>query len=170
MPKPSNRPKRFYLASLDEVRITRDGDTAIVEYVEDNVMGRHLTIGPQIEQMTDQEILDEHNAHIRAAGELALEYRHKPLTEIPLGKPQVEYFDRGDQWCPRGDVLRCVVTSDEETRETAIIIDDQEFSLEEFGPMLSVRMGWGMRIAFVEEDELHRQPKVEVKEPEDQHR
>ena len=62
-------------------------------------------------------------------------------------------------------MLRCVVTSDQETGETAIIVDDQEFSLEEFGRMLSVRMGWGMRIAFVEEDELHRQPKIEVREP-----
>ncbi len=111
MPRPSNRPKRFYIASLDEVTITRDGDTAIIEYVEDNVMGRQLVLGPQIEVMTDQEILDEHNAHIRAAGELANEYRNRPLVEIPLNRPQVEYFDKGDYWVPRADVLRCVVST-----------------------------------------------------------
>ena len=161
MPKPSNRPKRFYLASLDEVKITRDGDTAHIEYVEDNVFSRNLVLGPKIEQMTDQDILDEHNAHIRAAGELAHQFRNKPLTEIPLNRPQAEYFDKGYCWVPQADVLRCIVTTDEDTGETSIIIDDQEFSLAEFGKILSAREGWGMRIAFVEEDELHRQPKIE---------
>ena len=31
--------------------------------------------------------------------------------------------------------------------------------------MLSTREGWGMRIAFVEEDELHEQPKIAIQEP-----
>jgi hypothetical protein len=165
MPKKASRFKRFYLASLDEVTITRDGDTASIEYIEDNVMSRSIKFGPVIEDMTDQDILDEHNRHIRAAGELAHEYRNKPLTEIPLNRPQVEYFDKGDYWVPRADVLRCITTSDVDRSETAIIIDDLEFSLEEFGKMLSTREGWGMRIAFVEEDELHEQPKIAVQEP-----
>ncbi|MBT5608064.1 MAG: hypothetical protein HOJ57_19150, partial [Lentisphaerae bacterium] len=164
MPKKAFRFKRFYLASLDEVTITRDGDTATIRYIKDNVMTHCLKLGPVIEAMTDQDILDEHNAHIRAAGELAHEYRNKPLTEIPLNRPQVEYFDKGHYWVPRADVLRCIVTSDLDTSETAIIIDDLKFSLEEFGKMLSTREGWGMRIAFVEEDELHEQPKIAIQE------
>lgn len=167
MPKPSDRPKPFYIASLDEVTITRDGETAIIDYIEDNVMGRCLLLGPQIEDMTDQDILDEHNAHILAAGRMAHEYRNMPLIEIPLNRPQVEYLDKGYQWVPRGDVLRCVVTMDTDTGKAAIVIDGQEFSLDEFGDMLRSREGWGMRIAFVEEDDLHRQPKIEVREPDD---
>ncbi|MBT4818830.1 MAG: hypothetical protein HON70_24190, partial [Lentisphaerae bacterium] len=127
MPKKAFRFKRFYLASLDEVTITRDGDTATIRYIKDNVMTHCLKLGPVIEAMTDQDILDEHNAHIRAAGELAHEYRNKPLTEIPLNRPQVEYFDKGHYWVPRADVLRCIVTSDLDTSETAIIIDDLKF-------------------------------------------
>jgi len=167
MPKKASLFKEFYLASLDEVTITRDGDTAIITYIEDNVMSRSMKLGPVIEDMTDQDILDEHNAHIRAAGEMAHEYRNKPLTEVPLNSPQVEYFDKGYYWVPRADVLRCIVTTDTDadTSETAIIIDDLEFSLEEFGKMLSTREGWGMRIAFVEEDELHEQPKIVIQEP-----
>ncbi len=170
MPKPANKPNPMYIASLDEVRISRDGDAANIEYIEDNVIGQRLIIGPQIEQMTDQEILDEHNEHIRTASEMAHEFRHKALLEIPLNRPQVEYFDKGYQWVPRADVLRCFITTDTETGDTAIIIDDQEFSLEEFGAMLSTREGWGMRIAFVEEDKLHQQPKIKVREPEEDER
>lgn len=47
MPRPSNHPKRFYIATLDEVTVTRDGDTAIVDYIEDNVRGRHVKTGPR---------------------------------------------------------------------------------------------------------------------------
>jgi len=151
MPRKASRCKRFYLASLDEVAITRDGDTATITYVEDNVMIHCLKLGPAIEHMTDQDILDEHNAHIRTTGELAHEYRDMLLTEVSLGKPQVEYFDRGRYWVPRADVLRCIVTADTEADKTAIIIDDLEFSLQEFGKMLSTREGWGKRIAFVTE-------------------
>jgi hypothetical protein len=37
------------------------------------------------------------------------EYVHIAI-EIPQGEPQIEYFELGDQWTPRGDVLRCVIS------------------------------------------------------------
>jgi hypothetical protein len=40
--------------------------------------------------------------------EMRGKYAHKPV-EIPKGKAQVKYFAAGDQWVPRGDVLRCVI-------------------------------------------------------------
>lgn len=55
--------------------------------------------------------------------------------------------------------------STDDDGQTAIIIDGQEFPLEEFGKILSAHEGWGMRIAFVEVDELHRQPRIAVREP-----
>jgi hypothetical protein len=33
--------------------------------------------------------------------------------------------------------------------------------------MLTTYSGWGMRIEFVPEDEVHRRPVLEVREPED---
>jgi hypothetical protein len=38
-------------------------------------------------------------------------------------------------------------------------------SLEEFGRMLMTHAGWGMRIEFGPDDELHRRPTLEVRKP-----
>jgi hypothetical protein len=46
-------PKRPYVATLDEVHITRDGENAVIEYLEPNVMTSHFGIGPQIHAMSD---------------------------------------------------------------------------------------------------------------------
>jgi hypothetical protein len=48
-----------------------------------------------------------------------------------------------------------------------IEIDDQEFTLEEFGTMLTTCSGWGMRLVFVPEDELDKQPDIVIREPAD---
>ena len=45
------------------------------------------------------------------------------------------------------------------------VIDDHELSLEEFGRLLTTHAGWGMRIEFVPEDEIHRRPTHAVREP-----
>ena len=47
-----------------------------------------------------------------------------------------------------------------------IHVDDREFTWNEFGRMLCVYAGWGMRIVFVPDDELDRTPKTAVREPE----
>ena len=46
-----------------------------------------------------------------------------------------------------------------------VVIDDKELSLEEFGRMLTTYARWGRRIEFVPEDQLHRRPADEVREP-----
>jgi hypothetical protein len=46
-----------------------------------------------------------------------------------------------------------------------IEIDDHELTLEEFGRLLTTYAGWGMRIEFTPEDEIHRRPALEVREP-----
>ena len=53
-------------------------------------------------------------------------------------------------------------------RGSVIYIDDREFDLAEFGALLRCFAGWGMRIAFVPEDEVTEQPEIEVREPEDE--
>jgi len=167
MAKKSDRPKPPYIASLDEVRITRDGRSTLVEYLEQGISSCRYMIGSKIRDMSDEDILDLHNQSVQARGEAVAEARNKPLIEIPLGKAQIEYYRESDQWCPRGDVLRCVIGEDTEQdcRLPAIEIDDKELTWEEFGKMLVTHAGWGMRIVFTDRDELHRVPKIEVREP-----
>ena len=40
-------PKRPYIASADQVRITRQGDIAIIEYADDSVATTHLRMGAE---------------------------------------------------------------------------------------------------------------------------
>ena len=54
--------------------------------------------------------------------------------------------------------------------EVTIHIDDKELSLAEFGRMLTVHAGWGMRIAFVPEEFITENPKVEIRKPKRQKR
>ena len=155
--------KKPYIASLDQVTIKREAEYAVIDYVEPEVGGVHLKIGPEIQEMTDEEILCLHNEILETQAEMAAVYVHVAV-EIPLGKPQLRWFFEGGSWTPRGDVLRCEISEDEEG-ETVIYIDDTALSLKEFGQVLSVFNGWGMRITIVPDDELDREPEIEVREP-----
>ena len=154
--------KECYIARLDEVTITRDGYSAVIRYKEEGILTTHLKIGPEIAGMSDEAILELFNDTLRAQAQLAAEYKHVAV-EVPLGSPQIKYFARADQWSPRGGVLRCLV--EDENGQLVVGIDDQELSLEEFGRMLTTYAGWGMRIEFVPDDQLHRRPALEVREP-----
>jgi hypothetical protein len=152
-----------YIARLDEVTITRKGDGAIVEYREQGVPATHLRIGPDLFRMTDERILEIFNESLRAQARLAAEYKHV-VIEVPLGSPQMKYAEGACQWVPRGHVLRCAV-GDDEAGQLVVGIDEKELDLEEFGRMLLTYAGWGMRIEFVPEDEVHRRPAHVVREP-----
>ena len=86
------------------------------------------------------------------------------MVEIPPGRPQIKYACDSDQWVPRGSVLRCYI-EDNEDGEAVIHIDGHELSLREFGRLLTVYAGWGMRIAFVDEDSVDEEPEIEIREP-----
>lgn len=60
------RQKRPYIAKLDEVIITREGDTAIIEYETPHISSVHFKIGDKMHHMSDQDILDLYNDGIRA--------------------------------------------------------------------------------------------------------
>jgi hypothetical protein len=155
--------KERYIARLAEVSITREGDSAVIEYPEAEVPVTHLKIGPEIAGMSDEAILELFNDTLRAQAQLAAEYKHVAV-EIPLGSPRINCSVHSGQWCPRGGVLRCLV-EDDENGQLLVGIDDQELSLKEFGRMLTTYAGWGMRIEFVPEDQLPRRPALEVREP-----
>jgi hypothetical protein len=155
--------KERYIVRLDEVRITREGDSAIIEYKEADVPTTHLKIGPEIAGMSDKTILMLFNDTLRAQAQMAAEYKHVAV-EVPLGSPQMTYAARSEQWVPRGGVLRCLIEDDESGRPL-VRIDDHELSMEEFGQLLVTYAGWGMRIEFVPADEVHRRPTHVVREP-----
>ena len=157
------RLKKPMRASIEQVRITRDGTTAVIEFADSNIMGVNLTIGDEIHGMTDRDILDVHNDIVAAQEQSLLDWDNT-VIEIPPGKPQIKFSRGSDQWVPQGDVLRCII-EDNERGEAVIVIDDKELSLAEFGRLLTVHAGWGMRIAFVPEDLVHEQPKVKVRMP-----
>ena len=56
-------------------------------------------------------------------------------------------------------MLRCIIDDGGPDGEVVIHIDDQELSLREFGRLLRVHAGWGMRIAFVPEEFISENPK-----------
>ncbi len=161
------RKKRPCITTLDEVRIKREGEHAVIEYNDSTISTVHLKIGEKIRDMTEQQILDLHNEVLRAQQKLAAEHVYF-AAEIPEGHPQIRYFEPGDQWVPRGDVLRCVVSDGGEDGEATVYIDDHELSLREFGRLLCTHAGWGMRITFVPEDELCEEPTTHVRDVPDE--
>ncbi len=138
------RKKKPRRASPDEVKISRSGEEAIIAFADPTISTTHLRIGPQLEHMSDQAILDVLNDIVDAQDQRLAEWENI-VIEIPPGKPQIKYSDFSDQWIPRGDLLRCHI--DDGGPE-----NDKEWSLREFGRMLSTHAGWGMRIAFVPRD------------------
>lgn len=161
------RKRRPEVASLDAVRITRDGDDAVIEYRDASIAVTHFHIGPSLDGMSDAEVLAEFNALLAAQAAEAVDYEHVAL-EIPPGQPQVRYFPAGDQWVPRGGVLRCVIDDSGPDGQPIIHVDDQELSLDAFGRLLATYAGWGMRIAFVPDDALDVPPEIQLGEPEDE--
>ena len=159
------RLKRPRPAAPDQVRIAREGDNAVIEYVDPSVRVVNLRVGPALATMTDAEVLELFNEMLEAQAEFAAGV-DPTLTEIPPGLPQIEYSERSDQWVPRGQVLRCHIEDDAEGG-TVIQIDDVELDLAAFGRLLQVFSGFGMRVAFVDEEEVTEEPEIVVREPDD---
>lgn len=163
------KPKKAYVASPDQIRITRKGDTAIIEYADETVETTHLTLeAGKLAQMTDEEVLDFWNDMISGMEEHRRTLNYT-ATEIPVGRPQLTFHELGNQWAPRGHVVRCQILSDAAIEpaleEPFVEIDGRDFTLAEFMTMVGTFGGWGMRIEFVPDDELHLRPKVKVREP-----
>ena len=114
--------------------------------------------------MTDAEVVEMYNQILDSQWAL-LQQWDKTVVEEPPGEKQIDYHENADQWVPRGDVLRCIIDDGGPNGEVIIHVDDQELSLVEFGRLLSVHAGWGMRIAFVPEEFVTENPTVKVREP-----
>jgi hypothetical protein len=157
-----------HVASPDEVRITRepDGETAVIEYAEDDIGATHFKIGPALKGMTDAAVLERFNETIAAMDQARRDYKHVAV-EVPIGQPQIEWSELANQWCARGDVLRCTIHDGggDDGREPVIEIDDKQLSWSEFGRMLTTFAGWGMRLVVVPDDQTHEKPTIRVRDP-----
>jgi len=162
--------RRRHVASPDEVRITRqpDGETALIEYADDTIGGTQLRIGPSLRTMSDAEVLAVFNKTVAAVDELRRCYKHVAI-EVPIGQPQIEWHEDSQHWCPRGDVLRCLIEDGggDDGSEPVIEIDGKALSWSDFGRLLTTYAGWGMRIVFVPDDETHQKPTIQVGDPEE---
>jgi hypothetical protein len=162
--------KRPRIARLDQVRISRDGEDAIIEFRDPTISTTHLRIGPRVQQMSDEEILLVFNQTIAAQIRNRDELGEYVAIEVPVGSPQLAYDPRtSNKWSPRGGVLRCCIEDGggEDGLLPVISVDDREFTWDEFGRMLCTCAGWGMRIVFVPDDELDSTPKIVVREPDE---
>ena len=156
MPKP-----RFRVVTINEVKITRRGEYAHFDYADPRMGGLSAKVGPGIRKMTDADLVRWHNDFVRSRQKLARTYKHVAVEVV--GRPQIEYSKECALWTSRGDVLRCAIsTTPDDASEPVIEIDDTELSLREFGELLSTWEGWGMRVVFVPEGELHKTPVIKV--------
>ncbi|MDE0435765.1 MAG: hypothetical protein OXH92_17325 [Bryobacterales bacterium] len=80
------RPKRPRPASPDQVRITREGETAVIEYADLSIRIVNLQVGPSLAEMTDADVLELFNDMLEAQAEIAAG-ADPTLTEIPPGLP-----------------------------------------------------------------------------------
>jgi hypothetical protein len=150
---------------IDQVRSAREGNAAIIDHAGANLSGARIT---GIATMTDAEIVEMYNQILDSQWAL-LEAWDKTVVEEPPGEKQIDYHENSDQWVPRRraphDVLRCIIDDGGPEGEVTIHIDDKELSLAEFGRMLTVHAGWGMRIGFVPEKFISENLKVEIRKP-----
>ena len=154
--------KICYTVSLHEVTVSRSDNYARIEYKEEGISTTHLPIGPEIDQMSDAEIVKLHNGSSTFQGKRAANHKYIAF-EVPLGSEQIEYCVPCDQWVPRSDVLRYLLQSDERGR-LVIKIDNQKLPAKQFVKLLTTFEGWGMRIEFVPTEAVHRRLVVKVRE------
>src|SRR3974377_274992 len=62
--------KEQYIARLDEVTITREGDSAVIRYKEEGIMTTHLKSGAESASSSDEANLELFNDTLRAQDRL----------------------------------------------------------------------------------------------------
>ena len=153
-------------STLDQVHISRDGEYAIIEHADSAYGTVNLKLGPEIAVMSDLEILQVFNDVIAAQEASIADPANRPV-EIPKGRPQIEWLEQYQEWSTRGHVLKCVV-SDNEDGDLVFYVDDQELDAEAFLRLIRPFAGWGMRITFMDESQIHDEPEVILRDPDDQ--
>lgn len=148
---------------IDQVHISRVGESAIIVYADPAYGTVHFTLGPEIDNLSDREILEMYNDVIAAQEAGIADPANRPV-EIPKGRPQIEWQEDFQQWSARGHVLKCEV-SDDQDGDLIVYIDDKELDADAFLQLIRPFAGWGMRITFMDESQIHDEPSVIVRDP-----
>jgi hypothetical protein len=164
--RPALRTRRPPQSTIDQVHISREGESAIIAHADSAYDIVNLKLGPEIEDMSDLQILEVFNDIIAAQEASIADPANRPI-EIPKGRPQIEWSEDYQEWSARGDVLKCVV-GDDEDGDLVVYIDDKELDAEAFLRLIRPFAGWGMRITFMDESQIHDAPEVIVRDPDDQ--
>ena len=152
-------------STIDQVHFSRDGESAIIEHANPAYGTVNLMLGPEISGMSDTDILDALNDIIAAQEASIADPANRPV-EIPKGRPQIEWLEDLQQWSARGHVLKCEV-SDDEDGNLVVYVDDNELDAEAFLQLIRPFAGWGMRITFMDESQIHDEPEVILRDPDD---
>lgn len=65
--------KERYIVRLDEVTIRREGEYAVIDHKEERIPETHLKIGPELAEMSDEEIVELYNDTLRAQAQVSAE-------------------------------------------------------------------------------------------------
>lgn len=122
-------------------------------------------LGPEINALADIDILDLYNDIIEAQEASIADPANRP-TEIPKGRPQIEWSEEFQDWLIRGEVLKCEL-SDDEDGNLVVYVDDKELDADAFLQLIRPFAGWGMRISFMDESQIHDDPGVILRDPDD---
>lgn len=101
------RKPRPIVCSLDEVIVTGEEIYAHVKYQDPDFGETRLEIGPEVAEMTNQDIVNLYNDVLKAEAELVGKDKYVAV-ETPLGSPQIKYHRSCQRWPPGGHVLRCL--------------------------------------------------------------
>lgn len=151
--------RRRKVAFAKEVTISRDGETAVIDFIDKQYGGTNLTIGPTIEDMSDGDILRLYNDIVLEQQRLIAESRP---TEMQEGLPQIGIHQHYKELLTHSQTLRCELTSGKSHEELVVEIDDQKLSWEEFGKLISPYIGWAMRIQFLPSEQLLNPPASKI--------
>ncbi|MDQ5936793.1 MAG: hypothetical protein QG574_4129 [Cyanobacteriota bacterium erpe_2018_sw_21hr_WHONDRS-SW48-000092_B_bin.40] len=143
------------VAFAKEVIIKRSGETATIDFLDKSLGGTHLTICPQITEMSDADILRLYNDIVLTQERMIADFRP---TEMQEGLPQIGIAPYYKDLTIYSQTLRCEVTSGESPDDTVIEIDDKQLTWSEFGKLISPYIGLGMRIQFMASEQLVNPP------------
>lgn len=78
--------KHPYYVRLGEVRFLRNGETLQVHYPEADIPIYNVHLGPELAGMSEQDVVDAGNEHLRAMAQRAGGYKHVAI-EVRTSKP-----------------------------------------------------------------------------------
>jgi hypothetical protein len=87
------RPKRPHIATLDQIRITRTSEGAVIEYLDPAILPVVMSVGADADCLSDAEILEHYNTRLREA-EARTKGRHTSGADLLGGEDQPHWREQ----------------------------------------------------------------------------